>query len=156
MHSAFILSALLMVQPSPAPTNVVASQFLVYSRSIGEPSVEETTQVPYRPGDSCFDWGLLIEVQFRDRSFTEVMQLPAPASDIGSDDEDVQIHVSTDRTSARVEHDFAAGETELAGNWCVAPGDPLGRYTITVSEGARVLHRFDFEVVPDSEAPETV
>ena len=153
MYTAALLAAALMVQPAAdGASAVVDSYFVGVLRTPGGEAVTETTNIPYRPGDSCFSWGLRIEPQDRERTFEEVLRLPGPATDFSGDGE-TQVEVSQDRTSATVQHPLAAGQSEIGGSWCIAPGDPLGEYRITVSDGATVIHSFDFDVVPDQAVP---
>ena len=155
MYSAAILAAALMLQPAADSAAVVTeSIFLSVMQTPGGEVVRESTRIPYRPGDSCFGWGLRVEPQDRERTFEEVLRLPAPATNFGGDD-GTQVEVSPDRTTATVRHNLAAGQTEIESSWCIAPGDPLGAYHIIVYDGSRPIHRFDFDVVQDEAVPVT-
>ncbi len=153
MHAAAILAAALMLQPAADSAAVVTeSIFISVLRTPGGEVVRESTRIPYRPGDSCFSWGLRIAPQDRERIFEEVLRLPAPATDFGGNGE-TEVQVSADRSTATVRHTLAAGQSEIEGSWCIAAGDPLGAYQISVTDGARQIHRFDFDVVQDEAVP---
>src|SRR5215208_6780163 len=113
MYTVAMFAAALMIQPAADATSaVVDSYFVGVLRSPGGDAVTETTNIPYRPGDSCFGWGLRIEPQDRERTFEEVLRLPAPATNFGGDGE-FEVEVSQDRTSATVQHPLAAGQSEI-------------------------------------------
>lgn len=155
MHPIFAFAALAMPQPDSGHANEVtdADFYAVLTTPAGE-RIEHTDRILYRPGDSCWEWVVNVEPADRARRFTEVLLLPGPASDFSSDEApEIRVEVAPDRRSARVEHDLSAGENEIGGSWCIAVGDPLGAYAITVSDGDRELMRFDFTVVPDEVDP---
>jgi len=154
MHPIFAFAALAMLQPADKDNGTEVTDADFYATTRAGDRVEPTDRILYRPGDSCWEWVVYVEPVDRERSFTEVLRLPAPAPDWTSEDTpDFHVQVAPDRPSASVQHGLAAGENEIGGSWCIAAGDPLGDYRITVSEGEREIMRFDFHVVPDEADP---
>ena len=155
----FLAAAALLAQGEPAATDksILDARTFSVQRTPDGDAVEESNLVPYRPGISCFEWVMLFEPRDDARDFSEVLELPGASSDWSSDEADAPaVEVSADGSSGTVAHRLEAGETELGSSWCLAPGDPLGTYHVTVREGGRVIRRFDFRIVVDEDAPDTI
>ncbi|MGZ8361360.1 MAG: hypothetical protein ACXWUX_12635 [Allosphingosinicella sp.] len=155
--TAAFLAAALLLQSQPADSGkstLRARTFSVMQTPDGD-LVTETSRIPYRPRASCFAWVLEMLPADGERIFSEVLQLPDAAPDWTSD-EGLEVDVSADGRSGAIEHRLPAGESELSSSWCIAPGDPLGAYQVTVREGDRLLHRFDFQIVVDGDVDETI
>jgi hypothetical protein len=155
--TAFFLAAALLLQAEsggPDKSLLGARSFSVI-RDPGGDQIRETNRIPYRPRISCFEWVLEMMPVGRERVFSEVLELPGAATDWTSED-GVPVEVAADGGSATVEHRLAADAGALGGSWCLAPGDPLGTYQVTVREGGRVIHHFDFEIVADRAIADTI
>jgi hypothetical protein len=74
----------------------------------------------------------------------EVLVLPAPSRtwEVG----DARSAISADRRQAVTELRQDMSNGLLSNDWCIAEGDPIGPYRIEIHDGARLLHRFEFQV----------
>ena len=130
------------------PVVVLKTEFIVFEQHDPEGTAVSTRRVPYRPDSSCFAWILRVEPAPRRVAVREVFTLPAAPKSWGVSAESTQ--VSNDRRRAETDLDDDIADGMIGNEWCVAEGDPLGRYRIEVFEGARLLHRFDFAVVAET------
>lgn len=157
--TALFLAAFMLLQADSAERDksVLDARTFAVERSPEGDRITESSRVPYRPGVSCFEWVLLLAPREDARNFRELLELPGVATDWSSVDEEAPpATVSDDGSSATVEHRLEAGQSELGSSWCIAPGDPLGTYHVTVREGDRVIHRFDFQIVVDENELQTI
>ena len=156
MHLVFAFAALLALQGADkdAGDEVTNTDFYTIMTTPAGERVEHSDRILYRPGESCWEWVVTVEPTEKERRFTEMLEMPGTAADWSSDETpEFHVEVEPDHRTARVEHVLPAGESDVSGSWCIAAGDPLGAYAITVSDGDRELTRFDFDVVPDEADP---
>lgn len=111
----------------------------------GRTITTETTTIPYRVASSCYRWVLEVEPRQSDRTLSEVLVLPTAPAEWGIEPGDRTI-VDPSRRLASTEISVAMSDTVISNAWCVAPGDPQGRYSVAVFDGRLLLHEFDFTV----------
>ena len=143
----------LAAQPAlaaPPPPKVTGARFVSESASATGTFVG-TAIVPHRP-DSCYRWEIDVQPEDRDLIVREDFVLPAPAVSWGGADgvEGSPTRVDPDRAGATTLVQESLEDGRLTHGWCVAEGDPLGLYVISVHAGDVLLHRFRFRVVPET------
>jgi hypothetical protein len=107
-----------------------------------------TATIPYRPDAICFEWVVFVAPEDRELAVREVLELPAaPASWGGA--AAAGIRVEGDGRRAVSDFTDALGDGQIERRWCVAEGDPLGRYRIRVTSGTRELAEIAFEMVAE-------
>lgn len=123
---------------------VIDADFVVSSaNAAGEQVVQSTRVVPNTVG-TCYAWRLRLGKTKTAVEITEVLRLPsapetwAPGSD-GSD-------ISGDGLNATTALSLVPQDGWITHGWCVAEGDPAGRYRIEVSTGSKSLQVFGFEL----------
>ena len=129
------------------PIVVLEADFVAFDQREPEVTAVSTRRVPYRPDSSCFAWILRVEPASRRVALRELISLPSAPKSWGVSAESTR--VSKDRRSAETDLDDDIADGVISNEWCVADGDPVGRYRIEVFEGPRLLHRFDFAVVAE-------
>jgi hypothetical protein len=136
--------------PAAAPPIVVtAARFYAIDNRNDPPAIVESTTIPYRPETSCFGWVLEYQRGKGEATIREELRLPAPAPNWGAA-EDTTVH--PDRAGATTLHRVDLSEGAISSEWCLSEGDPTGAHRISVYSGDRLLHRFDFTVVPPPRA----
>jgi len=95
--------------------------------------------VPNAAG-TCYGWLLRIAPAAGERQFEERLILPAAASHWGEDGSKVAADGRTATTRIVAKSKAAA----IDNAWCVAEGDPDGRYEFVVSQGGKVVGRGAF------------
>lgn len=147
--TALLLASAAPVQTAAQAVKVRSAEF--YSETVGAdgPATSQRTNIiPHRLG-SCYSWILRVDRQERSIVVREQFDLPAPATRWGPS-AGVRTEVAGDKASATSDIPESLDDGILTNGWCVAEGDPVGKYVITVeAEGVR-LHRFEFVVVEES------
>ncbi len=142
--------AILPLIVAAAPVRVTGTMLVHESVSPNGSLVEvRTSRIPYIVGSSCYRWTIRFKASAGQRTFTEKFTLPGSATNWGGNEGkgNVQTKVSPDRAAARTPVFVNLADGMATNGWCVAEGDPAGRYKIEVYDAKRLLHRFDFDVV---------
>ena len=110
----------------------------------GKWTSRETDRVPLTPGEACYNWGLhLSKTPPGDVAWTEELEIPAkPAIWQHSD----KFELSKERTVAVTKKSQTPKDGWISHGWCVAKGDPAGRYVIKVYVGEGLAKTFEFFV----------
>jgi hypothetical protein len=143
----WVLLAAVPFLVSAAPVRVVAAKlYLERTTPSGIGRLTETTRIPYEVGTACYRWVITVARRSETRKFTEKFTLPGSAPRWG-DNEGSATQVAPNREAAITEVTADLSQGVITNGWCVAEGDPAGRYKIEVFDGKRLLRRFDFDVV---------
>ena len=132
-----------------APLVVLDTDFLVeIADDNGDIIRHSSTEVPLVPDASCFRWQIKVAPVLRVVPIVELFELPAPPGQwVGAEDvADSPTRTSDNGRIATTDIIAPLNRGLIEHGWCIAEGDPPGRYRITVSEGGRLLHRFQFTV----------
>jgi len=132
-----------------APLTVLDTDFIVeIADENGDIIRHSSTRVPLVPDASCFRWQIKVAPALRVVPIVELFELPAaPGQWTGVEDmADSPTRTSDDGRIATTDIMAPLNKGLIEHGWCIAEGDPPGRYRITVSEGGRLLHRFQFTV----------
>ncbi len=107
-----------------------------------------STTVPLVPDSSCFRWQIKVAPAMRVVPIVELFELPSPPGQwTGVEDmTESPTRTSADGRVATTDIMAPLNKGLIEHGWCIAEGDPAGRYRITVSENGRLLHRFQFTV----------
>ena len=135
--------------PKGAGPEVLSDHFFVTSAAAPQSEPVETTNVPYRPGSSCYHWAIAVEPEPRSLTVREVFDLPGPAERWNSAPSELTL-VRPDDSGAITEIQESLEDGLITHGWCVAQGDPVGRYRIRVFVGDQLLREFGFNVVDES------
>lgn len=136
-------------QGMDAPLTVLSTDFIVeIADENGDIIRHSSTQVPLVPEASCFRWQIKVAPALRVVPIVELFELPAsPGQWTGAEDvADSPTRTSDNGRVATTDIMAPLNKGLIEHGWCIAEGDPPGRYRITVSEGGRLLHRFSFTV----------
>jgi hypothetical protein len=123
---------------------VTDADFVVsFTNGSGEQVVQSARVVPATTG-ACYSWRLRLAKTKAAVEITEVLRLPsAPETwDPGSDVSDV----SSDGLNATTALSLVPEDGWITHGWCVAEGDPTGRYRIEVSTATKSLQVFGFDL----------
>ncbi|HEX8644117.1 MAG TPA: hypothetical protein VF702_09420 [Allosphingosinicella sp.] len=137
---------LLLAQPpaAPVPIEVTGARFFAIDARTDPPGIVESTTIPHRAQTSCFGWGLDVAPHKGEVTIREELRLPGPAGSWGTAP-GTTVHPDRSGASRQLTDDISDGI--LTNGWCISPGDPAGAHHISIYQGDRLLHRFDFVVV---------
>jgi len=110
----------------------------------GTREIAPGSAIPYKVGTSCYGWRLAFEPTPGVVEFEEVLTLPTPAPNWGSDE---WTKVASDRASARTRVPADGRSGNAAHEWCVAEGDPEGEYAFTIFRDNARVGRVKFRVL---------
>jgi hypothetical protein len=152
MLNLFIAGLTAAAQPAPADGAIEVLGAHFYAQDNRQPDAPpiETTQIPHRPGTSCYGWVLEVPRQNRSVAIRELFELPAPARQWVTDDPSRSSVVAPNQAAAATELQADLSEGLITHAWCVAEGDPEGPHRIRVYQGETLLREFRFTVVPDT------
>lgn len=139
----------LAAEGAEAPLTVLGTDFIVeIADENGDIIRHSSTRVPLVPDASCFRWQIRVAPARRVIPIVELFELPAPPGQwTGAEDmADSPTRTSDNGRIATTDIMAPLNKGLIEHGWCIAEGDPPGRYRITVSEGGRLLHRFQFTV----------
>lgn len=146
-----------MANPSLAQTSTPSdSDFLVsVTDADGVAHVEASNVVPLIPDRACYEWRVRLGQGDKLVSVTEVFTLPAEPKQWGGIDgnEYSLSKLSGDRKVSETTMFYKPLDGWISHGWCVADGDPTGPYSIKVLVEDRLIHEFEFKVVPESSTP---
>jgi hypothetical protein len=144
-----IALALAAVQAGKGGYAVESTQFYHIDDRTDPPVIEETTVIPYRPGQSCFGWAIWVSGGSGDVTVQEEYRLAGPAPNWSADSNST---IHDDRAGATTQLRENLDDGLLSNEWCITEGDPIGPYAIRVYDGDALLGAFDFEVAEISES----
>ncbi|PSJ40610.1 hypothetical protein [Allosphingosinicella deserti] len=143
--SSLILSFLLAQAGSDASAiRVLGADFFASDSEHPGSAPVSTRQIAHRPGSSCYEWVVRVMPVARSVTVREVFRLPSAAPQWGVDPARTQVSDDGRESVTEIAEDLSDGM--ISNGWCVAEGDPVGRYRISVFDGDRLIQRFDFEV----------
>lgn len=125
---------------------VLGTDFTSRLRQPDDTVIEQsTTVIPFIPDVSCYQWTIRVDAKGPLR-IKEVLKLPAAPATWGEADnnEFSPTTTSADRMTGVTVLFMAAKAGVLTNGWCVAAGDPLGKYTIEVFHEEQSLKTFEF------------
>lgn len=111
----------------------------------GRVEVKQTTSIPYVVGSSCYNWLIHFRPVAREITLDEELILPAPAPTWGVGPEG-RTTVNPQRSAAVTTRSFDGRSGVARSGWCVAEGDPVGRYQYVIRQGGVEIARFLFTV----------
>ena len=144
LSAAWTALAFATLSTAALAQEVIDADFLVSStNAAGEQVVQSARVVPNIEG-ACYAWRLRLGKTKEAVEVTEVLRLPsAPENwDPGSDRSDV----SSNGLNATTALSLVPEDGWITHGWCVAAGDPNGRYRIEVSTAAKSLQVFGFDL----------
>jgi hypothetical protein len=150
---AIILAILVPATVASAEETVIGSDFLVISADgAGGTNITSTTTVPLLP-DVCYAWRLRLAGIAKLLKVVEIFTLPAPPKLWGGVDgnEYSPSTLSADRRVSETTKFYTPKDGWISNGWCVAEGDPAGRYSIRVTVDGHTLHEFNFTVQSPSD-----
>jgi hypothetical protein len=116
-----------------------------------DPATEQrypTATVPYRPGAICYEWVAFFAPEARTLTVREEVELPAAPASWGDAPAQGTVVDAGGRRGV-TEFQDSIEDSQVSRRWCVAEGDPLGRYRIRAFWGSRELADLEFEMVAD-------
>lgn len=145
---ALLALAPLLAAAPPARIEVTGTRFLAQRASEAGLETVESNRIAHAPGESCYRWEIDHKPRPGVRALRERLTLPAPAISWGGVDGNPESasKVAKNRDLADTELILPLTTGTIGNGWCVAEGDPRGRYSIEVFDGRRRLKRFDFRV----------
>ncbi|MCP4318509.1 MAG: hypothetical protein GY789_21470 [Hyphomicrobiales bacterium] len=147
-----ILTILAAAIPALSGGKVENIVFLVFvSDDNGNWNVLQTNTVPNAPGRACYGWRAKVERSNALIAYEEILKLPdQPEYWSGENDPYAANEVSKDRTISTTKKFETTDDGSIGNQWCVAKGDPLGNYSMTILIEGEIVGAFDFMVVaPD-------
>lgn len=128
---------------------VVDKQFLVsLVDNHGKVFVHESNRVPLIPNRACYGWRIRLSGVEGIVRFREIFSLPTQPEYWGGEGNEFSPNKITKDRRTSVTEKFATPDEGWIGNsWCVAEGDPVGRYWMEVSINNVFVERFEFDVV---------
>jgi hypothetical protein len=109
----------------------------------GPQEVKQGGTIPNRSGNACYEWHMTFDPVAHDVQIVEHLKLPAAAPIWNGVDNTV---VAADRMSAMTRLQFDGNQGQASHGWCVAKGDPKGRYTFILSNKGNAVGRLRFVI----------
>ncbi len=106
--------------------------------------MKEAARLPLTVNQTCYGWRYLNHNKASLTPVEETLILPAPANQWNGSD---QTAVSGDRRSAVTTVRIDPENMVVTNGWCVAEGDPPGRYRIEVRRNGKLIGRRSFVLV---------
>lgn len=116
----------------------------VTMREDAAPIVTEADFIPYVVGTSCYHWVIRFVPVQQEIVLHEALVLPAPAEQWGVEGQNTQ--VNQQRSASLTEHRIDGRQGIASNGWCVAQGDPVGRYEFTIRKEGVEIARLKFTV----------
>lgn len=129
--------------PSPPLLTSVKLELVAFMDGDPPRALPNGATVPYVVEASCFGWRLKFTPVDEPVQLEEQLVLPAPAT---SWSEEYNSTIAADKRSARTPVSANSDGGSATNSWCIAPGDPRGRYRFVVRHGSRVLGTLNFRV----------
>jgi hypothetical protein len=128
---------------------VLKSLFLVsVKNNDGQWVTKKSRIVPLVPNRSCYRWAIRTNSSKALVKFKEVFELPiAPKIWGGAENEFKTSRTTNQRKTAVTERFFTLKNGWVENSWCVADGDPEGRYKIDVWLDGKFASTFKFKVI---------
>ena len=109
----------------------------------GEQRLYPWRQIPNAVGTTCYGWRLRWTPFDGQMTVEERLLLPAAAPNWGADGD---VSVAADRASSIKRVTVPGNSIYAANSWCVAQGDPPGRYRLELWHAGRKIARRTFVV----------
>lgn len=121
------------------------AQFIVSTKGPdGKWASRETDRVPLRPEGACYRWRLHFSKNaVGELAWAEEFELPAKPEIWQHPD---RFELNKDRTVAVTKKQETPKDGWISHGWCVAKGDPPGKYVIKVYVQDRMARSFEFVV----------
>ncbi|MEO8686049.1 MAG: hypothetical protein ABI414_14565 [Devosia sp.] len=143
LRTAWAVVALATLSTAALAQEVIDADFLVSStNAAGEQVVQSTRVVPNTEG-ACYAWRLRLGKTKTAVEVTEVLRLPSAPENWGGSDPS---EISSNGLNATTALSLVPEDGWITHGWCVAAGDPTGRYRIEVSSATKSLQVFGFEL----------
>lgn len=126
--------ALAAFSPASAKTPSGMEFYATGPGSDGSVELSADMAIPLAVGETCYGWNYRYGETAPPKVVKERLILPAPATDWGGSD---MTKVAPDRASAVTRMPVIGGEA--SNQWCVAAGDPPGRYTLEIRGNGKLL-----------------
>lgn len=123
---------------------------VITTEADGSFTEQETKNVMLVPNRVCYSWLVKLTEQDRTITLTERFELPAPPVSWGGLDNDpiASKRIKNGRRVAESPIDVDLNHGIATNTWCVAEGDPPGKYRIDIVYRGKRLHSFKFNVLP--------
>jgi len=124
---------------------------IIEADAAGRPFFVRSDSVPNVEGQA-YGWFIEVGDSRLPVQWTETLSLPAPAGSWSADGESppANVSISPDRRSAVVRDEAIPEFGVVYHFWVVVPGDPSGRYAITVKLESGREERFAFILLPEA------
>lgn len=119
-----------------------STSFIRYQTSDGS-EFNRTDIIPYVEGTSCYYWVIEFEPGHGIIEIEEELMLPSPARIWGRVPGD-RVKVSSDKSGAVTIRAIDLARGTASYGWCVAKGDPKGRYQFILRAGSNTLATLPF------------
>ena len=100
--------------------------------------VSSQNKIPYHWGQN-YGWTMNVEPRDQEVHWKEILTKPAAADSKGSD-------ASTDNNVVTFEKDEMPKDGAISNTYAIAPGDPKGDYSITVSVNGKIVKTLSFQI----------
>ena len=143
-----VLLLLLAIFTKSQAASLEAAEFLVSLRDHeGNQATYQSNLVPLIPRLACYGWRIRLANAKGLIKFKEVFSLPTePEFWGGENDEFNPSAIAKNRKSSVTEKFAHVRDGWISHSWCVAEGDPEGKYMMEVYIEGKFVKRFDFEV----------
>jgi hypothetical protein len=118
--------------------------YLTTSDSAVRKPLVEGARLTLKADETCYGWRYLNRDRANQAPIEERLILPAPASQWNSNE---RTTVADDRRSALTTIPVEPDSMIMTNGWCVADGDPLGRYRIELRRNGKLIGRRNFVLV---------
>ena len=156
-----LLALVLATLATPAigePLKVLETQtFVGLLNPDGTEEIRQATAFPLIPARVCYGWRIRLGGNNKLVKATEVFTLPGSPQDWGDIESDQfsPTKLSADRKTSTTTQFYTPEGGWIQHQWCVAPGDPAGKYVMSVSSDDQPLGTFEptaQAVAPDQNA----
>ena len=144
-----VLLLVLVISTQSQAASVKAAEFLVslHDREGNQTMIYQSNLVPLIPNRVCYGWRIRLASDKGLIKFKEIFSLPTePEFWGGENDEFSPNAIAKDRKTSVTERFAYVKDGWISHSWCVAKGDPEGKYTMEVYIEGEFAKRFDFEV----------
>jgi len=123
-----------------------AEPFVALRDDAGNEVLRRADTFPLVPLHVCYGWRIRLSGAGKLVKATEVFELPAPPQEWKGveGDQFSPTTLSPNRQTSTTSKFYTPQDGWITNQWCVAPGDPAGRYVIKVYIGDLLLKEFDF------------
>jgi hypothetical protein len=136
--------------------SVEETEFLVFLFDAhGNEVVTHSNNVPLIPNRACYGWRIQLAGVDGLIKFREVFTLPEEPNFWGGEINEYSPNaISKDRHTSVTEKFSILKNGWISNSWCVAEGDPEGKYSMDVYILGEFIKRFNFNVIKVSRSPD--